>query len=124
MKTKTAAAHLSACPDCRAFLESLSPLARQIRLRAARPVPDGLVELLTPGPGPPHSSTRTITRYLGVPSLSNWRSSARWACAVVPAGIAIPALALGAFAHVHIIPTHVVTPCTASLGLLHHMRRR
>ena len=35
--------------------------------------------------------------------------------------IAIPALALGAFAHVHIVPSHALSPCTM---WLHHAQPR
>jgi hypothetical protein len=33
----------------------------------------------------------------------------------------VPALALGVFAHIHVVPSHVLTPCT--LGL-HYVSRR
>lgn len=112
---EVAAAHVAACPVCEAFQESLVPLARQVRLRVSRSVPEGLAQGLTPpGCGDPRPAWSGRLR-LGHLPVSRWLRAAQWAGAVVPAGVAIPALALGAFAHVHIVPSHVLTPCTASL---------
>lgn len=119
------AAHIAGCPVCQAFQESLAPLTRQIRLRASRSAPEGLARLLTlPGSGDRGALTGPVRRRLRSLSVSSWLRAAQWAGAVVPAGIAIPALVLGVFGHLHIVPSHVLTPCTVSLTMIHHKKWR
>jgi predicted anti-sigma-YlaC factor YlaD len=120
-----AAAHVAGCPVCQAFQESLAPLRRQIRLRASRSAPEGFAQLLTlPGSGDRKAPTGPLRRRLRSLSISSWLRAAQWAGAVVPAGIAIPALVLGVFGHLHIVPSHVLTPCTASFTMIHHRKWR
>ena len=115
-------AHMASCRTCREFqsqVQSLRPLTRQLRLRVLKAPPDELVERVSSlrEVGPPlHPSPRRTTR----PYHSNWLRVTQWVAAGAPAAVAVPALALGAFVHPHIVGTHVPTPCTFYL-LNHHV---
>lgn len=113
--------HLAQCQACQAFRRSVVSLTREIRVRAFDPVPNDAGEILellgysgqalTPRCGRAHS--RAERRRF------SWARASQWAAGIVPLGLAVPALALGVFAHIHIVPSHVLTPCTIGL---HHVR--
>lgn len=108
------ARHLGACQPCRAYEQGLWGLSREVGLRAPRAAPNGFARQLAgaarnlPSPG-------RASRLHGHLVDMNWMRVLGWAGAVAPAAVAIPALALGAYAHVDIVPSHVLTPCTAHL---------
>jgi anti-sigma factor RsiW len=114
-------AHLAQCRLCGEFQASVLSLTRQIRVRALAPAPGNAGEILellgytNEAPAPRHGWVRPwAERY----RFSLVRAS-QWAAGIVPLGLALPALALGAFAHIHVVPSHVPSPCTMAL---HHHR--
>jgi predicted anti-sigma-YlaC factor YlaD len=118
-----AANHLARCRECREFRADAVSLTRQMRLQTFAGVPNSAPEALArlgcrdqteAAPRPRGRARVRVSRVL-------WSRATQWAVGVVPLGIAIPALALGAFAHIHIIPTHTLSPCTM---WLHHARPR
>jgi len=117
--------HLGGCPSCRAFEARLPAITRRIRMHALGPIPDLTGELVGPAAGALDAVTAAAggRRWGRWPARGpvQWAFVAQWAAAVVPLGIALPALALGAFTHVHVVPSHVPTPCTLTL-LVHHLR--
>ena len=105
-----AAAHVAGC---------VGSLTRRLRVHAYVPAPQPPAELLerlgcsasAAASVPPtwakrgHGGRRRLVR------------ATQWAAAVVPVCVAVPALALGAFAHVHVVGSLVPSPCIASI---HH----
>jgi len=117
------AAHIARCRPCREYRARIESLKRQLRVRALATSSGGVdvvLDLLR--------CAGEASRPDGVPALS-WTDRHRraclratqWAAGVVPLGFALPALALGAFAHIHVVPSHVISRCTVGLG---HLRRR
>lgn len=115
--------HVAVCEGCRIFRAEAVWLTRQLRLRVPKPAPDGLVPLLVSlrAAEPPAAAGPSPSRPFLRRSRNGWLRITQWTGAGVPALIAIPALALGAFGHPHIAASHVPTPCTFSL-LAHHVR--
>jgi predicted anti-sigma-YlaC factor YlaD len=115
--------HLAVCERCRTFRDEVGSLTRQVCLRVPKPAPEGLVPLLVslracdPQAAIGPSRQRPFLRR----SRPGWLRVTQWTAAGAPAVIAIPALALGAFGHPHIVASHVPTPCTFYL-LAHHVR--
>ncbi|HLN05486.1 MAG TPA: zf-HC2 domain-containing protein [Acidimicrobiales bacterium] len=115
--------HLARCQACREFQAGVATLRRQMSVRALAPSPDRASEVLTllgfGGQAPTANETRARPwahrRHIA------WIRASQWAVGAVPLGVAVPALALGVFAHPHIVPPHVLSPCT--MGLAHHFRR-
>lgn len=117
------ATHVSACASCESFHARAATLSRRLRVRAFEPAPSREDEILS---ALGIAAATSPMRWPQPPRrVMRWRASGvsatQWAAAVVPLGVAVPALALGAFAHVHIVASHVATPCTSSL-FLHLMR--
>ncbi|HEY5272415.1 MAG TPA: zf-HC2 domain-containing protein [Acidimicrobiales bacterium] len=114
-------AHLATCASCRHYIGDLEALSRRLRLQMLQPVPDLVNAILSPSVGPePLPSVRTS--FSGRPARwlrLDWGQATRWVAAVVPLAVAVPALALGAFTHPQVIPSHLPTPCT--FFLLHHV---
>ncbi|HUZ20636.1 MAG TPA: zf-HC2 domain-containing protein [Acidimicrobiales bacterium] len=116
--------HLGRCRSCRDFEARLAAITRRIRLHALGPIPDLTAELVAPATRalvatvPGEAARAGRSRYRGS---VRWALVARWAAAIVPLGLTLPPLALGAFTHVHVVPSHVPTPCTFTL-LVHHLR--
>jgi len=118
-------AHVVQCERCRGFRSGVASLSRQMRVRAYIAAPDCATEILDAlgcsedttsfdrecWPRRDHRGPRSLVR------------ATQWAAAIVPLGVAAPALALGAFAHLHYPPSHVPTPCTVSL-VTHAMGHR
>jgi predicted anti-sigma-YlaC factor YlaD len=120
------AAHLSECEGCREFQASVVSLTRQMRLRVHAPTASRATEVLAAlGCTDPASASASdeyeVLRWADRRRLS-WVRATQWAAGVLPLGFAVPALALGVFVHIHIVPSHVLTPCTMSL--IHQARRR
>ena len=115
--------HLATCARCRPFAARACDLSKRLRLTTAEAIPDLssgiLAALLVESPG------RRRRRVL-VPSAIRAprpRRASQWAAAVVPLGLAVPALAHGLFTHPAVDPSHLATPCTAALSHLHaHVR--
>jgi anti-sigma factor RsiW len=114
--------HLGRCQACREFRASVVSITRRMRVRALAPVSSRATEILgllgCAGQAPatrPHGSRR----WAGKPRFS-WVRATQWAAGIAPLGFAVPALALGMFAHIHIVPSHVLTPCTMSLRQAQH----
>jgi len=117
-------AHLAECRECRTFQADIRSLTREIRVRALRPIPSHTAEMLAS---------------LGLPSLQNaveetgqrprsrrrqysWLRATQWVAGLAPLCLALPALAFGAFDHIHLVGSHVLTPCTFALP--HDLRGR
>jgi len=120
------AAHITDCQACREFGAGVMTLKRRLRLEAlAIPTGGGANEVLALLGNPGQSSRSGGESQLPRPGPSrgrrSWARATRWAVGLAPLGFALPALALGVFAHVHVVPSHVLSPCT--LGL-HHVRGR
>jgi anti-sigma factor RsiW len=115
-------AHLEGCDGCRQFQERVESLRRQMRVHVFVPVQGETAVLTMLGCAEPAPATRSArARWCGPLRQVSWLRASQWAAGVVPLGVAVPALALGMF-HIHIVPSHVPTPCTLSLG--HHARGR
>jgi predicted anti-sigma-YlaC factor YlaD len=114
-------AHLATCADCRNYVGGLEQLNRRLRLQVLQPVPDLVNAILSSpaAPEPPPSVRMSLwsrpARWLRL----DWGQTTRWAAAVAPLALAVPALALGAFTHPQVIPSHLPTPCT--FFLVHHV---
>jgi predicted anti-sigma-YlaC factor YlaD len=114
--------HLARCRECRGFRDDAVLLTRQMRAQA----------LVVVAPRPPALLSRLGCR--GHPSAAGrpwaslsrfpWSRATQWAIGAVPLGFAVPALLLGAFAHVHIVPSHVLSPCTMGLHHAHPAWRK
>jgi len=110
--------HLAMCEDCAEFLVQATDLSRRMVLRSSRPVPQGLVPTLSSIlRSNPEAKAAASMRRWGHRAIG-WRRALRWAAAVVPAGVAVVVLPLGAGANPRLVPSHVSTPCT--VGLVHH----
>ena len=113
-------AHLATCARCRSYAAGVDELSRRMRLRLLRPVPDLVNAIMSSslgaelGPSLDLSLWRRSTRWLRL----DWGHATRWAAAVLPLAVAVPALAFGASTHPQVIPSHLPTPCTY---LLHHL---
>lgn len=101
-------AHLAACASCREFAASLTLLNRRLRVHLVEQAPDLVAPILA---AHDRVEGRSRRRRL-VPSHLDWRSATRWVAAAVPLGVAVPAIALGAFTHPHVVPSHAQSPCT------------
>lgn len=110
--------HLAHCARCRAFSDDVVTLNRTLRVHAADVPRDGqraVLEVIGVAASPtvdggdratesPRRRVRRVRHGVAVGAL--------WASALVPLGVAVPALAAGSFAHVHIVGTHTPSPCT------------
>jgi anti-sigma factor RsiW len=116
--------HLAGCPECREFEAKVISLRRQMSVRALAPAPDRTTEILASLGLADHTIApqRAGTRLRGYPARDLWLRATQWGAGLVPLLIAVPALALGAFTHPHLVGSHVLTPCTSYL--LHHHRGR
>lgn len=116
--------HLARCAPCRAFAAGAARLVRRSGDDRRRNVGTGagdaertaaLLALLDAPLEIGRARRRRAGRLRpGLPPL------ARWAAAVVPLAVALPALAHGAFTHPAIDPSHAATACTAALDHLRH----
>jgi hypothetical protein len=115
-------AHLIGCDGCRAFREGVVSLRREMRVHGVVPEQRRQAEALVSrglvGPEPAWRVSRA-PRWVAFRQVS-WLRASQWAAGALPLGVAVPALVLGVF-HVHIVPSHISTPCTVSL--VHHARR-
>ena len=112
--TKT---HLANCPGCRQFQANVVSLRRHMSVRVLAPIPDRTTEILASLALPSHpmgARARPWAYRRRIP----WMRATQWAAGVLPLGIAVPALALGAFTHTDLIGSHVLSPCTSFL--VHH----
>ena len=109
--------HVALCAGCRVFRSGLETLSRQLRVRAFDPTPgyDAAILLSFGGTANTPSMDRDCGRRRRDPARRSLLRATQWAAGIVPLGIAVPALALGAFAHLHIAPSHFPTPCTVPL---------
>jgi predicted anti-sigma-YlaC factor YlaD len=119
-----AVAHIAKCGECATFRANVVSLTRQMRVRVHTPAPSREAKILAMlgcnDAAPPIYESRW--RRWGDRRRLSWVRAAQWAAGLVPLGVAVPALAIGVFAHVHIVPSHVLTPCT--VALVHHAGRR
>jgi predicted anti-sigma-YlaC factor YlaD len=117
------AAHIARCAGCEAFRTGVLSLAREMRVRAFDPAPDGPGDVLERLGCADRVREPTLdrTHFSAQKCRRSWARASGWAIGIAPVGFAVPALALGVFAHIHVVPSHVLTPCT--LGL-HHVSRR
>ncbi|HTW06724.1 MAG TPA: hypothetical protein VME46_04390 [Acidimicrobiales bacterium] len=112
-------AHLASCGACREFDAGVAALGRQLRLRPARAVPEGLMAELAPLLEPSARTLRFRLMSLFAPSRGpSWAGTAQWAGASISVALASLGLCLGVGAHPHLVPTRPPSPCTA--GLDHH----
>lgn len=117
-------AHLAACAPCRRFAMAcvgatpeLVDVVRPLRLRTARPVPAGLMDLLRTDPGA--RSRRQATDAGGGPHRWDVRRALSWAAAAVPAGAFAVVLPVALSHPPTVSPSHVPTPCTIHLEADH-----
>jgi hypothetical protein len=117
-------AHVATCEACRQFASELSALVRATRLRVLAPAPDlsGQILAALGGPPPDRSGAALLDRFFAHLRHPRWSRTTQWVVAFAPLGVALPTLALGVFGHPHMLPSHVLTPCTAELArhLRHH----
>jgi anti-sigma factor RsiW len=120
VKAGVVADHVAKCKACSRFHGQAADLSRLFALRRSRPLPGGLVPMLS---SIVHSdlSLRSSARrrWWGRPVTSRG-GALPWMAAVVPACVAVVALPLGAAATAPPVSSHVPTPCT--VGLVHHDR--
>jgi len=118
-----ARAHLSRCEACRDFEARVVSLAREMSVRALPPRPDCTTEMLTSlgfsGEVLATQDGREHAWWSYRRRLAFVRAT-QWTAGLAPLVLAVPALALGVFAHAHIVPSHELTPCMMSLA---HRRR-
>jgi len=117
-------AHLAACAPCRRFALAclgatprLVDLTRPLRLRPARPVPAGLMDLLRARPAAP--SRRRAEAGLGAVHRRDVRRALSWAAAAAPAGAFALVLPVALAHPPTVAPSHVPTPCTIDLAADH-----
>ena len=112
--------HIARCRECREFRDDAILLTRRMRARALGIVPPRPPELLRHLEQLDRRDPVPVERrpWAGLSRFS-WSRATQWAVGAVPLGLALPALLLGAFTHVHIVPSHVLSPCTM---WLHHAR--
>ena len=110
-------AHLEECENCREFQEKVVSLRRQMSIRVLAPVPDRTSEILLALGFPDHPIETRVRRWTPRRRISLIRTT-QWVSGVVPLGVAVSALTLGAFSHPDVIGSHVLTPCTQFLA--HH----
>jgi hypothetical protein len=119
-------AHVEACEACQDFEADAVAIGRRLRLRAPRPVPDGLVETLVPLLGPSGTTLVTLPftrrRPRGGSRRSRWARTAGWAGVMAPVVLAAVALAVGVGADPHLVPTRPPSPCTFALLERHVLR--
>jgi anti-sigma factor RsiW len=117
-------AHLASCRDCQEFEAGVVSLRRQMSVRVLAPRPDRTTEILALLGFPSHPSQVDAprARLKGYPERVFWVRATQWAAGLAPLVIAVPALALGAFTHLHLVGSHVLTPCTSYL-VRHHLGR-
>lgn len=110
--------HVDGCASCRAFADDVNALNRTLRVRAADAPGEGASAVLAllgvpaSPPGEPCDRAPRTARRAGRRVRHAVAAGALWAVALIPLGVAVPALAAGAFAHVHIVGTHAPSPCT------------
>ncbi len=113
--------HLSQCKRCSDFKARVVSLTREMSVRAV-PEPDCTTEMLTSlGLSGGALSTCAVRE----PAWAHRRGlsfarATQWIVGLAPLVVALPALALGVFAHTHIVPSHELAPCMMSLA--HHRR--
>lgn len=117
LQPDAAAAHVAGCVECRDFQSRVGSLSRGLRVHAYVPTPQPSAELfesLGCPAGVPASVPASWTRraHRGHQRLVR---ATQWAAAIVPVCVTVPALALGVFAHVHVVGTMVPAPCIASI---------
>lgn len=110
-------AHLAECQNCREFQAKVVSLRRQMSVRLLSPVPDRTSEILVALGLPDHPIQTRVRGWTPRRRVSLIRTT-QWASGVIPLGIAVSALSLGAFTHPDLVGSHVLTPCTQFLA--HH----
>ncbi|MGO9196955.1 MAG: zf-HC2 domain-containing protein [Acidimicrobiales bacterium] len=114
-------AHVELCVSCRAFASELDELSPRLRIGSVTPAPDAapgvLAAIRASEPPQWRRALGRVARSDPPPAgrLPQWLSVARWGGPATAIGVAVPALVLGVFTHVHVVPSHVVTPCTHAL---------
>ncbi len=109
--------HLSQCKPCSEFQARVVSLTRELSVRVVPPDGDctsvltsfGLSRETLSERGAPEPSRALRLR-------SSFVRATQWTAGVAPLVVAVPALALGVFAHTHIAPTHQLAPCMMSLA--------
>lgn len=116
--------HTKRCAFCREFRAGLEKLASQLH-PGLLPAPPDISPLVLAAIEPARARG---WRRLGLAGSSGgvprWLLVAQWAGPAAAASVALPAFALGAFTHVQIDPSHVVTPCTHALVFARHVVHR
>lgn len=114
--------HVAECPGCFAFETAMPALKRRMSVRISEPTSDLLNRLLVAElRAAPRTATRRIANGRGRGgSPTRGAQAAQLVAAALPLLFAVPALVLGVFSHVHIVPAHVPGPCTVLLS--HHFR--
>ena len=106
--------HLQACEDCKHFLFHAEALERSTRLVPLDSIPDlspTLISHLHEQRPAGRIAGGTPTRWSR--ALRPLNRTVRWATVILPLGLAVPALSVGAFTTVHITPSNAKSPCTA-----------
>src|SRR3984957_10929177 len=123
-RAASVASHLMKCSGCRDFDARTVTLTRHLRISALEPVPD-LSDRILAGIGVVSTSQglevvdRTPAHSLSVLRVGSTPGLMRWSAAVLVLAVGLSSLASGAMGHTHIVPSHPVTPCTASLAHRH-----
>lgn len=113
--------HLATCRPCRDFESRAAAMRHQMRLSVLPELRDLTQEVLAllDCEDPVTTAQLAPSALLGRRPRPSWLRVTQWAAGLMPLGVAVPALALGIFSHPHIVPSHVLTPCTMSL--VHHL---
>ena len=117
------AEHLQGCRDCAEFLARAADLERATRLVTLVSIPNLtsmlIAELRKQGPSRELSG---ISHSLWMRLVRPVQRTVRWVTVIVPLGVALAALSVGAFTTVHVTPSNTRTPCTARVesGMYRH----
>ena len=110
--------HLGRCPDCRAFEEACSgerpelvALARRLRLRSSRPIPQELLLQLSAVRDDSSRARRRARRPIRLPR----RPLLSWVTAAAPVAAAAAVLPVALARPPAPVATHVPSPCTVAL---------
>ncbi|HUC36757.1 MAG TPA: zf-HC2 domain-containing protein [Acidimicrobiales bacterium] len=112
-------AHVDGCDECRRVQLEMSDLARRSGVTSPRPVPEGLVPMLSEVLREDLGSQPASTKARPWREVVSPRRMLRWGVAAAPVLVLSVALPLGAGANPRLVPSHLRTPCTAGLHFAH-----
>jgi len=110
-------AHVSQCRKCREFQAQVLSLTRQLSVRVVPRRTDRTAEILTSlGLSAEALASAACEPAQARRGRLTFARATQWAAGFAPLVLAVPALALGAFAHTHIVPSHDMARCMMSLS--------